>query len=103
MPMILALDAYSVFSATTAVNVKTPADSSLLAHLQYLRELLDRDVLSEIWWCDTRDMLADGLTKGQVHRDALQDAMRGTIKLTQAIHSWKTKLIRCENSEQTQA
>ena len=38
--MILALDAYSVFAAVTANTVKVPADSSLFAHIQYLRELI---------------------------------------------------------------
>ena len=94
VPMILILDAYSIFSATTAGHVKIPADSSLLAHLQYLRELLDTGILSELWWCDTRDMLSDGLTKGQVERDALQKAMRGSIVLTQTVHSWKPKQLR---------
>ena len=53
----------SVFAAVTAVFVKTPAEKSLLCHVQFLRELLDRGVLAAIVWLDTRDMLADGLTK----------------------------------------
>ena len=90
-PMILVVDAYSVFSAVTANVLKVPADSSLLAHVQYLRELLERLILYALWWCDTRDMYADGCTKGQIERDKLHELMRGTIVLTkQIVHSWST-------------
>ena len=47
--MILVLEAYSVLAAVTATQVKVPADSSFLVHVQYLRELLDRGVLKELW------------------------------------------------------
>ena len=52
----------SVSAAVTAVFIKTPAEKSLLCHVQFLRELLDHGVLAAIVWLDTRDMLADGLT-----------------------------------------
>ena len=48
--------------------VKPPTEKSMLTHVQYLRELLDTKVLASLSWCDTRDMLADGLTKGKVDR-----------------------------------
>ena len=35
-----------------------------------MRELLDTKVLEALVWLDTRDMVADGLTKGSVDRDA---------------------------------
>ena len=69
-PMVLYIDAMSVFAAVTAVFVKTPAEKSLLCHVQFLRELLDHGVLAAIVWLDTRDMFSDGLTKGAVPRDA---------------------------------
>ena len=56
----------SVFAAVSAVFIKTPAEKSLLCHVQFLRELLDYGVLAAIVWLDTRDMLSDGLTKGSV-------------------------------------
>ena len=90
VPMILVLDAYSVFSAATAGQIKVPADSSLLAHVQYIRELLDNYVLKELWWADTRDMIADGLTKGSVDRAALDKAMEGAIQILHTVHSWKS-------------
>ena len=67
VPMILYIDALSVYAATTAVSIKTLADQSVLCHLQYLRELLDHDVLRALIWSDNRDMIADGLTKGALN------------------------------------
>ena len=69
-PISLYVDAKSVFAVVTATFAKTPAEKSLLCHVQYLRELLDKDVLQQIVWIDTRDMYADGLTKGAVQRTA---------------------------------
>ena len=62
-PQVLYVDAMPVFAAVTAVFIKTPAEKSLPCHVQFLRELLDHGVLAAIVWLDTRDMLADGLTK----------------------------------------
>eukprot|EP00974_Lingulodinium_polyedra_P023663 2287190-Lingulodinium_polyedra.AAC.1 len=41
-PSWLLIDAESVFSATSASPIKTPAERSLLIQLQWLRELIDR-------------------------------------------------------------
>ena len=82
MPGALYLDALSVYAAVTAVFIKTPADNGTLIHCLYLRELLDKNVLAALVWLDTRDMSADGLTKGSVDRQALHDAMSGIIKIT---------------------
>ena len=64
----LYLDAKSVYSAITASVTKKPAEKSLLTHVLYLRELLDAKVIQFLAWIDTRDMAADGLTKGAVGR-----------------------------------
>ena len=37
--------AMSVYSAITATNIKAPAEKHLLIHLQYVRELVDRQTL----------------------------------------------------------
>jgi hypothetical protein len=63
IPMIICIDAMSVFAAVTASFINIPADSGMLSHEQYLRELLDSRVLTAIWWTDTRDMVADGATE----------------------------------------
>ena len=50
----------------------------------WLREMLEKKLLTFVTWTDTRDMLADGLTKGSVPRDALEDGVNGTFMLNQA-------------------
>ena len=64
-------DAQSVFSGITAENVKLPAERHTLYHAQWVRELLDASTLRALWWLDTRDCVADGLTKGCIDRAAL--------------------------------
>ena len=45
VPTSLCVDAKSVFAASIATFIKTPAEKNLLCHVQYLRELLDSGVL----------------------------------------------------------
>ena len=52
-----------------------------------MRELLNRQVLNELKWCDTRDMTADGHTKGSVSREALLQLMNGHFKYKHATQS----------------
>merc|ERR1712242_334460 len=77
IPMALYVDAQGVFVAITSTYIKIPADNGVLSHIQYVRELLDTRVLQWLFWVDTRDMCADGLTKGSVDREALQSVMDG--------------------------
>ena len=56
MPLVVYIDATSVFVVVTASFVKIPADNGMLSHVQYLREALDSRVLSALGWIDTRDM-----------------------------------------------
>ena len=92
MRMVLALDAFSVFAAVTAQQIKIPAEKSLLSHIQYLRELLDKNVLEALWWLDTRDMIADGLTKGAVERTALHQLMSGYELIAKEFKVWRSPL-----------
>ena len=93
VPAALYLDALSVTAAITATFVKVPADNGVLAHCLYLRELLDHNVLHALIWQDTRDMIADGLTKGAVERDALHAAMEGVAKVAhqESCKFWRPK------------
>lgn len=81
-----------MYAAATATFVKIPAEKSLLAHVQYLRELLDNGVLEALWWLDTRDMLADGLTKGAVDRTALHQLMEGYEHFMKDYKAWRSPL-----------
>ena len=77
--MALYVDAKSVYAAVSATFIKQPAEKSLLCHIQYMRELLDKHIIRYLLWVDTRDMAADGLTKGAVARDALHEIMAGDM------------------------
>ena len=89
--LCLYLDALSVYAAVTATFVKIPAEKSLLSHVQYLRELQDTKVLEALIWIDTRDMVADGLTKGAVDREALHHCMSGLWKISHEAKLWKSQ------------
>ena len=75
------IDAKSVKDAISVSEVCTPQEASLKTHLIAIRDRLSRGLLRSISWTDTRDMLADGLTKGSVDRGPLRAAMSGTLKL----------------------
>ena len=85
----LAIDAMSVYAAVTAVHIKIPSEKSLLGHLQFLRELLDKGVINSLYWIDTRDMAADGMTKGSIQRTAITSAMSGSIVFSHPYKCWK--------------
>ena len=86
----LYVDAMSVYAAVTATFIKIPAEKPLLSHILYIRELLDTKVLEAPVWLDTRDIVADGLTKGSVDRDALHACMNGFWLLLHSAQSWST-------------
>ena len=65
------IDARAVFDGVTATQPRTPAEKPLFLHSLAVREHLEAGHLSRLWWFDTRAMLADGLTKGSVDREAL--------------------------------
>ena len=91
VPMCLYIDAYSVFAAITATFIKMPADNGQLVHLHFIREQLDNGVLKALAWIDTRDMIADGMTKGAVDREALHAAMDGIIRMSHAHELWQSQ------------
>eukprot|EP00973_Karenia_brevis_P028373 3911730-Karenia_brevis.AAC.1 len=62
LPMVLIIDAKSVYDAVTATEIKAPAESHLKFHVMKPREWLDRGVLGRITWVDNRGMLANALT-----------------------------------------
>jgi len=101
VPAALYLDALSVYAAVTATFVKIPADNGVLVHCLYLRELLDNNILTALVWLDTRDMLADGLTKGAVERLALHQAMGGQVVLNHASDAklWRPKHLAAKDQK----
>ena len=81
----------SVVAAITATFVEQPAERSLLSHVQYLRELLDKHILKSLYWMDTCDVSADGLTEGAVPRDVLHQLMSGLMVLNHEHTGWSPK------------
>ena len=88
IPMVLYTDAQSVYAAVVATHVKPPADKGLYQHVQYIRELLDNNVFAKLFWIDTRDMIADGLTKGVIERQLLHDTMEGAMTISHEFKAW---------------
>ena len=82
-----------MFAAVAATFTKLPAEKSLLCHVQFVRELLERRVLGDIVWIDTRDMSADGLTKGAVSRELLHQVMDGNMNIQHAAEQWRPKVV----------
>ena len=90
-PLGLYIDAKSVFAAVSATFLKQPAEKSLLCHAQYIRELLDKKIVIVLIWLDTRDMSADGMTKGSVSREALHSLMGGLMPIMHENELWQCK------------
>ena len=80
-------DSYSIFSYLKSVHLKFPAERGTIFHLAYLREKLVSAIVTWLTWIDTRDMAADGLTKGSCDRLALTEFMRGYFYLKHAFES----------------
>ena len=83
--VMLTIDAESVYKSLTSRELKAPAEKTLLGHISWLRELLSLGIINNIQWCDTRDMTADGHTKGIVDRKLLLDLMSGIQIFTQPV------------------
>ena len=80
-PIDLMVDAKSVTDAVSAQDVCTPQECSLKLHLIAIRDRLQRGLLRSVSWTDTRDMIADALTKGAVERETIQRAMKGLLHM----------------------
>ena len=78
---------------------KRQAEKALWSHVQYVRELLDIGVLKLFVWIDTRDMYADGLTKGSVDRIALHMICDGRLTMNHAFKFWKPRMV-VQNGEE---
>ena len=68
-------DNYGLYSAITKDEPSAGSDASMIMHVKAARYYLDNGNLSTLTWCDNRDMLADGLTKGKPPRNIINDAL----------------------------
>ena len=78
------IDAMSVWQSVTSEEPRCN-DQLVLLHLCKLREVV-RKFVDRFLWCDTRSMIADGLTKGVVDRQALRIlSSKGTWSIEQQL------------------
>ena len=77
----LCVDAMNLYCALSAQYPKMPAEKTLYTHIAWVRDLLKAGIVRAVSWVDTRDMLADALTKGKIDRQAILSAMSGLWKL----------------------
>ena len=71
----LTTDAESVYTSLTSRDLKTPTENTRIGHVAGIRELLQLGLFHKLQWCGTRDMTADGHTKGCIDRKLLLQAM----------------------------
>ena len=76
----LSIDAMNLFHHMIDTSRKLPSEKSLFPHLWWLRDAT-RCAPKHLRWCDTRDMIADAMTKGSVLRNAILDVMRGFYRI----------------------
>ena len=88
MPLHACTDARSVYSGIAASVVKMPVERRTLYHAQWIRELLNQHVLDGLWWIDTRDCCADGMTKGACDRGPILKVMHGIWRLEHEALCW---------------
>ena len=64
-------DARSVFDSVANPKAVKATEEHLLVHILKLKEFIKNGLVKGLWWVDTRDMVADGLTKGVLDRAAI--------------------------------
>ena len=85
----LTTDAESVYKSLTSRDLKAPAEKTLLGHVAWIREALQLGIVKKIRWCDTRDMTADGHTKGSIDRELLLLTMRGQQRFSHEVKEYE--------------
>eukprot|EP00975_Prorocentrum_lima_P016681 3537334-Prorocentrum_lima.AAC.1 len=68
MPRHFVGDNDGCFKCASKDNPKTSTGPTMTVHVSALRELLDKQCVCELTWCDNRDMIAGPLGKGKTHR-----------------------------------
>ena len=84
----LTTDAESVFKSLTSRDLKVPTEKTLLGHVSWIRELMQLGLIRALQWCDTRDMTADGHTKGCIDRKLLLQVMTGELKMEHPVKTF---------------
>ena len=67
----LVTDCRSLFDSLRCEETAIPTEQSLIMLLLQIKESMRTGTIKSIVWADTRDLIADGLTKGSIARLAL--------------------------------
>ena len=73
----LTIDAEYVYISLCSKDLKTPTESTLLGHISWIRQMMSTGIVHSIQWCGTREMTADGHTKGSIDREGILQVMSG--------------------------
>ena len=65
-PFDICVDARAVYDVISASDACEPAECSMKLHLISVRDRMAHGLVRKFHWVDTRDMLADGPTKGGI-------------------------------------
>jgi hypothetical protein len=95
------VDAMSLIRALAASSIKVPQEKSFLLNLVWIAEHIRTGLLKSLSWTDTRDMIADGLTKGSIDRALLHRACDGYRTLAHDIESISKHSTKTQSDEQS--
>ena len=85
-PIDFCVDAKAVSDAISASDACEPAERSFKLHFISVRDRMTHGLIRRRYWVDTRDMLADGLTKGGIDGLLLHRCSNGCKYVSK--HHW---------------
>ena len=77
-----------MYKSLSSKDFKVPTARTRLGHIAWLRELMEVGVVHSVQWCDTRDMTADGHTKGSIDRELLVALMAGNQSYSHEVKTY---------------
>ena len=93
------VDAMSLIKALSAASIKVPQEKSFLLNFLWIAEHIRTRLLQTLPWSDTRDMIADGLTKGSIDRALLHKACDGYRKLIHNVETISTHTAKARSDD----
>ena len=99
-PVHIIGDAHAVFEAVTAIEISVPNEKSMLFAVRAVNDYILNGLI-RVHRVDTRDMLADALTKGSVSRREILQALQTGVWILQHLdqHHVSMKVVRNPASE----
>ena len=94
VPAELVIDGMSVFSALLMDPVRPPSGNSMAGHLWWLADQFRTKQITDLLWCDTRDMRAVPMTKGTIDRALILDIMEGKFSYQHPVVRFSDELAK---------